>query len=291
FDMRVNGASQSDAQGLLGQYILDPTKAFNLALDLGKGDTDIITSVTAGIQLPQSNISGWASLDTKIVPNAAYQTWANSGGLLFPFLSGAQADVYAVGVASTPVSVGMHLPGYGGELSVGVRVKPTRAYYSHYIIDGTAVTNNEPTLAPEMGGNQYLVQDSLAADLGVLCSPPGMGSIRVAAVVNNIIQPQAIDFKSPSATGMLKQDVAPTTVSVGVALEDDHLTLAADLLDVTKQLGGSQLRLGAELRPMHSLALRAGYTLDGLSYGLGIGGFNIAITENDRLAFGQTVKF
>ncbi len=291
FDMRVNGAEQDNAQGLLGKYILDPTKAFTLALDLGKQETNITTSVSAGLQLPQSNISGWASIDTKIVPNAAYQTWANSGGILFPFLSGAQADVYALGIVSTPVSIGMHLPGNGGELSVGVRVKPTRAYYSHYIINDDAVENHQPTLAPEMGGNDYLSQDSLAADVGFLYSPPRMRSLRVGMVANNIVQPAPIKFDSPSANGMLKQEVAPTTLGVGIAMEDNHLTLAADLLDVTQQLGGLQLRLGAELRSDRSIALRAGYTQDGISYGVGIGGFNIAFTENDRLAFGQTVKF
>ena len=291
FDMRVNGATQEDAQGLLGQYILNPAKAFNLAIDLGKQDTEIITSVTAGIQLPQSNISGWATIDAKIVPNAAYQTWANSGGLLVPFLAGAKADVYAVGLVSAPVSVGVHLPGYGGEFDFGVRVKPIRAYYSHYIIDKDSIANKKPLLAPEMGDNNYLVKDSIAADIGVFASPPGMGSLRMAATVNNLIRPQAIDFKSPSATGMVKQEIEPTTVNVGIAIEDDHFTLAADLLDVTRQLGGSQLCLGAELRPTHSFALRAGYSQGGVSYGLGLGNFSIAITGNDTLAIGQLVKF
>lgn len=291
FDMRMDGAKQTDAQGLLGQYILDPSKAFSLALDLGKQDTFITTSVTTGIKLPFSNVSAWASMDTKIVPNEAYQTWANSGGLLLPFLPDAAADVYSIGVISIPVSIGIRLPANGGDLDFGVRIKPTRAYYSHFIVNKDAVENNEPVLAPEMGGEKFLSQESLAADIGLLYSPPGMRSLRLAAVVNNIVQPKPIDFNSPSVTGMLKQDVSATTINVGAAVENRDVTLAADLLDVTEQYGSSQLRLGAELRPMHSIAIRAGYTEDGVSYGLGLGGFNIAVTGSDTLAFGQTVKF
>lgn len=294
---RTDGAGFGDALKLLGKPSLSETDAYKLALSLGTQNTRLDTSANAGLLLPKMDLQVKAAIRTDIIPNEAFKQWASSGAEGVPSAE-ARADIHAGGIAILPsIGVGFRVPmneEKTGRLAVGVRLKPTTAYYSHYVIDSAAVMANAPQLAPEMGGKSYLKEGSISADLGVTYSLPNMPTARVAVVVNNLIEPKAVSFATASPDGMFSKQLAPRTISAGAALSGEYVTLAADLVDLTRASGNNpQLRLGAEFRvPSTPFALRGGYsTSTGLTAGVGIGGFGIAYSKNTPIMLTQSITF
>lgn len=292
---RMQGAGYGDALNMIGNPSLGAKDALDLATSLGKQDTRLDASATMGVLLPKMDLEAKAAMRTDITPNDAFKAWAKSGGAGLPSAD-ARADVYAGGLVSLPsVGVGFHVPigTRAGTVAMGVRLKPVTAYYSHYIIDSTAIAADTPALASEMDGHDYLKQGSFSADLGLMYTPASMPNAHLALVVNNLIEPQAIRFGGTAPAGLTEKQLAPRSISAGASLVGDRVTLAADLVDLTSAYGSPQLRVGGELRlPGNLLALRGGYnTSTGFTAGVGIGGFGIAYSKHTPIMLSQSITF
>jgi hypothetical protein len=286
-------SSLTDAFNLLSNATIDPGQALHYALTEGEKLTNLNSSVDAGVLLPQSDLRVNAALRTQISPNDSFKQWLTSGATGTP-PADARADIYAGAITTLPsVGVGFHLPFTEsvGRVAIGVRVKPTTTYYSHYVVDANALTANTALPAPEMGGASYLKSTSVAADLGVLFTPRSLPNIRLGLVVNNALEPRAIKLAAPRGNALTEQ-IAPRTISTGVAFVSDYVVLAADLVDLTRAQGNSQVRLGAELRGNTGLALRGGYnTGTGFTAGVGFGTLGIAFSQNTPVMLTQSITF
>lgn len=295
-DARMQGASYLDTLKLIGNPSLKPKDAIDYAIDLGSKDIRLDASATAGLLLPKMDLQVKAAIRTEIKPNDAFKAWAKSGGTgTAP--TDASADVYAGGLATLPsLGVGFHLPvdaDTTGKIAIGVRLKPTTAYYSHYVIDSDAITAHTPKLAAEMGGNDYLKQGSFSADLGIQYTPAKAPNAHFALVVNNLVEPQPIQLSSTAPNDLYARQLAPRSISAGAAIVNDRVTLAADLVDITGAYGTPQIRVGSELRlPGNLLAIRGGYnTATGFTAGIGIGGFGIAFSKSTPIMLSQSITF
>lgn len=295
FDARLLGANYGDVVDLLGKTRLDPQDALELATSLGDGPTQLDAASNFGVQLPYTDVSVEATLQARVEPNDEFRAWVREGGdpddlLSYPDM---QADLYAKGITALPsVAMGVKVPlprATAGTLAVGVRLKPVQTYYAHYVIDGAAIVAHAPQLAPEMGGVDYLKRTSFSADLGLLYAPPQYGNLRTALVVNNLIEPKALDLP-----GVGEEQLAPRTISVGAAIVEQYYTLAADLVDLSAAYHRHpQFRAGGELRlPGHILALRGGYnSATGFTCGLGLGAFGIAYSDTTPIMVSQTIPW
>ncbi|MHB9130535.1 MAG: hypothetical protein ACYDBB_05510 [Armatimonadota bacterium] len=291
---QLNGAGYSDVFSLLARPSLGAADALDLAKHLGTQTTDFSASASTGVELFKADLLATATMRTEIVPNDAFKSWAN-GSSSTPALD-ARADVYTAGIVNLPsLGMGFHLPlgKQSGRVSVGMRIKPTQAYYSHYIIDSAAViAGNGARPAEEMSGSDYLKQTSVSADLGLMYTPRSIPSARVALVVNNAIEPKAIALGPGAPDGATQRQLSPRSFSIGTALVQSRYTLAADLVDLTGAYGPKQLRLGAEWRLPAGLALRGGYnTAAGVSAGIGLGSLGLAYSKNTPVMLTQSIAF
>lgn len=292
---RMQGpASLGDAIDLIGDSKLSLDKAVELVSEVGTGPTTLDAAMSAGLALPYSDLRVSAAMRTVVTPNTEFADWVK-GGMSGSLPSTALADVKAAGIVTLPsIGVGTYVPGLPGRTAVGVRLKPMQAYYTRYTFDATNLDENGwpvGTLAPEMGGKDYLKETSFGADLGVMFTPDGNPNLHIAGVVNNLIEPKAIAFPTGGPFGDVLQ-VAPRTFSVGAAWVSELATLAVDVVDLTHKIDSTTLRLGAELRTPLGLALRGGYnTQNGFTAGLGLGDFGLAYSKDTPIMVSHTVAF
>ncbi len=293
---RMQGAAGlSDAISLLGNPKINVTDAFDLVKELGSRPTEIDASANAGLLLPHSDLQVSATVRTFIKPDVNFADWVKDGSSGAPPAVGV-ADVSALGETTLPsVGIGMYLPkldALPGKLAVGVRVKPTKAYYSHYVYNVDAGGNLNSTLAPEMGGKTYLSASSISADMGLMFTPTVLPNFHVALMVDNLIEPKAITFNAPDIDGLLSQDVSPRTFSLGAAWVNNRLTLAADLVDLTGAISKAHGAVGGELRMPLGIALRGGYNSHyGFTAGFGFRGFGLAYSQRAPLMLSNAVAF
>ena len=290
---RLNGAAGlTDAIKLIGNAAVDANEAWDMLKEVGQGPTTVDMSARTGLALPRADLLASAAVHSEITPNADFSNWLKSG-MTGDLPATASADVYSGGIAALPsLGIGFHLPEIAslpGTTSVGFRVKPTRLYYSHYIFDAA---NPDGAPAAEMGGRSYLKNTSVSADAGMTFTPRSSPNLHFAVMVNNLIQPKAMRFAAPSMRFGEEKQLAPRTISLGTAWVDQHITLAADLVDVTGNFNATHLRLGGEYRLANGLALRGGYnTQDGLTAGIGLGFFGIAFSKDAPVMISNTVTF
>jgi hypothetical protein len=298
-DAQMQGASYGDVFKLLGKPSLSSDDALDMATSLGTHNTEITASASTGVLLPQMDLQANATIRTQIKPNDEFKAWAKAGAdpLLLGNYNDPKAEVKAGGLANLPsFGIGFHLPARSknaGQLAVGVRVRTTQAYYSHYIVDAQAIADNQPRRSDEMGDNDYIKQGSFAADFGVTYSPKSSPNARLALVVNNLIEPKAIDFGPTAPAGTPSVQLAPRSFSVGAAVDQEFGTLALDVVDLTGAYGKAQVRLGGEVRaPGGLLALRGGYnTATGFTAGIGLGSFGIAYSNETPIMLSQSITF
>jgi len=294
-DSHMNGQDYTDAFALLGSPRLHANTAFTFARDLGTQPDNMSASARMGLMLVQSELTADAALRVKILPNDAYQQWATAGGVM---PAGAQADVVGVGLSDLPsIGLGLYLPSSSpsaGALAIGLRLRRTQIYYSHYVVDAAALAAGRPSVGAEMLGRDSLRSTSFAADLGFTYTPPTSQHFRMAFVVNNLVQPEKLAIADPLPAFLPNgRQMAPRTFNLGTALVDQNVTFAADLCDLTNALGdGRQARIGLELITAGGIALRGGYNSSfGLTYGLGWNGFGIAFTRQMPVLISQTMNF
>jgi hypothetical protein len=283
----------TDAIKLIGSAGVDADDAWKMLQELGQGPTTIEVSAHAGLALPRADLLASSTVRTEITPNEDFSDWLASD-MAGDMPATARADVYSGGIATLPsLGFGFHLPEVKilpGKTSVGFRVKPTQIYYSHYVFDPA---NPDGAPADEMGGKSYLKNTSVSADAGVTFTPRAAPNLHFAVMVNNLLEPGAVRFATPSERFGAEKQLAPRTVSVGTAWVNENITLAADLVDLTGKYGDSpQLRLGGEYRMLSGLALRGGYnTKNGVTAGIGLGSFGIAFSDSLPVMLSHTVAF
>lgn len=288
----ADGVGFSDALKLIGDAKVDAKKALDLLTESGSNASTVDLSASGGLALPRGDLVATAAVHTEVMPNSAFSTWVKDGQSGTP-PEGAQADIYSGGLATLPsLGFGFYLPSMTsmpGRTAVGFRIKPEQVFYSHYVFDGTSPTGRP---ADEMGGKSFLKSSGLAADMGLTFIPQNAPNVHLALVVNNVLQPKAIRFAAPSERFGASKQLAPRTISVGTAWVNENLTLAADLVDLTHKVDNSSLRLGAELRLPSGIALRGGYnTLNGLTAGIGIGGFGVAYSGKTPVMISNYISF
>ncbi len=276
FDARLDGASWTDVFRLIGKTDISPSDVLKL---IGDASTpkQIFATGSLGVLLPYSDLLVSAQMKAQVNTRDS----ATPGGALSNLTPGVTTKAL---VTLPSIGIGVPLPIFSGtgRYRLGVRVNPVQAYYSHYIVNA-----GTPQLANEMANKQYLKANSISADAGLMWSPPVLSDLRVALVVNNLIEPKAIEL------GTFKTDVAKRTFNLGSAFVTGMFTVAADLVDLTNAEGEkAQLRTGAELRLTRLLALRGGYnTHDGFTAGVGLFGFNIAYSKNTPFFASQSIMF
>lgn len=281
-----------DAVKLISSTALDTDEAWDMLKEAGEETTTVEMSANAGLALPRADLLTSAALHVEVTPNADFSIWLKSGAS-GELPATARADVYAGGAASLPsLGIGFHLPAMRslpGKTAVGFRIKPSRMYYSHYVFDPE---HPRGTPAEEMGGKSYLATSSFSADAGIIYTPQKADKLRFALMVNNLIEPKAVQFRAPSERFGLEKQLAPRTVSLGSAWEDQQITLAVDLVDITGNAGASHVRAGCEYRLPGGIALRGGYNSeDGFTGGIGFGNLGIAVSKEAPVMVTSTIAF
>jgi hypothetical protein len=286
---RMTGGRYTNAFKLVGSPVLRAGDAASFATGLGRDDVTLDASGSVGLLLPKSDLRANAALRVKVLPNASFEHWVQTGGTM---PADAHVDTVGVGMANWPsFGMGFYLPSdpyVSGLVGMGVRFKRTSVYYTHYTMNAAGGTSS--VLAPEMAGRDFHRATSFSADLGFTYMPPGTDHLRFAFVIDNLVQPKALDV----ASAFLPADrqVLPRAYSLGSAYIDTNLTLAADWVDIRGARDRPQLRLGVEARLPRAWALRGGYnTKYGFSVGLGWESIGIAYSERAPLLLSQSFAF
>jgi hypothetical protein len=169
-----------------------------------------------------------------------------------------------------------------------------RAVYSHYVVTGTNVINDTDALrAPEMNGKDTLRRSGLGIDLGVLVRPHDRpDGLSAALVATNLIKPSLVFHGTDRNGAPFRYDLQPTSVSAGTAFRTGNALVAFDLVDIGSAYGDVEARLGGEIRAGR-FALRAGYASGGggLTYGVGIGSFDLAFGAHTPVAVTRSLNF
>ena len=286
-DYLINSGSGGDATNLAKRFASEDSRfGLNGSVGLRVGPVEVLASGVA---------QGY------ILPNAALQAWGKSGGT-GSVPSNSQADVLASAVYSLPqIGFASQLKsGTGGEnftVAVGARIKYMNAVYAHYFADKAALDGGTDALkAPEMGGKDTLTKQGVGADLGIMLESKKLLGFSGGLVIANAIKPNftftgQFGANANGGGGTRTYDLLATTATAGVGFQKGGMTAVADLVDITQSIGKAELRAGVEQK-LGPIALRAGYnSATGYTYGLGLGGFDIALGKRQPLEVVRTLRF
>lgn len=122
--------------------------------------------------------------------------------------------------------------------------------------------------------------DGFGADLGFIYQPQH-SFLQYGMVINNFLDAKLEGIETPRM------------LSVGIAAQPNRRwKFAADLVNINKAYDeGTKLRMGAELNVTGSLALRAGYSGDSFTYGIGILGMNFAFSNDAPNLISRVLRF
>jgi hypothetical protein len=227
------------------------------------------------------------------LPNADLRNWVSSGAQgNVPVNS--RLDAYGLGGYQIGIGYGRRLNTPGNmDLSVGIRVKFVRSYYTHRFADANSIQNNTAgALAPEMNGNDILDESGVGLDLGFVSSASKDQGFFFGATIENLVEPRTT-FNS---TDPLLQNsiIRPykRTFNTGFGyVAPGSVVFAADFVDMFNGAGSQEFRAGAELMA-GSIALRGGYeSRSGFTLGVGLGGFNLAFGGNSSGLLSYALRF
>lgn len=236
-----------------------------------------------------------------ILPNASLQTWGKSGGT-GSVPNDARADVLASAVYSLPqIGFATQLKQGGGDgnftVAVGARIKYMNAVYAHYYAEKASLDSGTDALkAPEMNGKDSLSKKGVGADLGIMLESKKLLGLSGGLVIANAVKPDftftgQFGANAGGGGGTRTYNLLATTATAGVGFQKGGLTAVADWVDITEAIGTSQLRAGVEQR-FGGIAFRAGYnSATGYTYGIGLGGFDIALGKRQPLEVVRTLRF
>ncbi len=299
FSFRLDGVGIGDLEDVFGDSNnsgLDASKLSDIARQFG--DEDIQFGAGVGLGLFFSGLAIDFSGDAIVsgLPNATLQNWVDAGAAgAVPV--GSRLDAYGLGKGEVGFGYGkrFNTPG-SADISVGVRAKIVRSYYSHRFADTNTIQNNlDGVLAPEMGGNDVLDESGFGLDLGFIASSSKTQGLFFGATVENLLEPKT-SFQGTLPNGIPgTETVRPyqRTVNLGVGyLSPKNFHVAADLVDVFNGAGGKEFRAGAQWSVTRGFALRGGYeSRAGFTFGVGLGGFNLALGGNSAGQLGYALRF
>lgn len=296
---RLQGVSLSDVfdfSGSIGSGGFDPNDLSLIARRLGDENSQF------GLGLRWGLFAGGLAVDAagdglaSTVPNTDLQNWVAGGAQGNP-PGAAQLDAYGLGGYQFSAAYGRRLNTPGAlDLSVGVRVKLVRSYYSHHFVTGTQISNGQPgSPAPEMGGSSVLSKNGVGIDLGLIASAAKDQGLFYGMTIENLVEPNtSFNGTFPNGVPGLNQ-VKPyvRTFNFGIGyMTKENFVLAADWYDATNNAGSSEFRFGAEWLVSKGIFLRAGYeSLSGGTFGVGVAGINLAFGGNSIGNLSYAVKF
>jgi hypothetical protein len=317
-DFRMQGTSLSQIRRDIQDATDDEDSAIDLAKRLGRQDTTAELAGLAGVSVGPIvlSIDGQASM--KLQPGEGFKSWANSESVSPADLSkynsntaimdalaigdyepladalradGYYSDLNAVAFVALPsVGFGISVP-KNPNWNIGIRAKmlKSRAVFERITptVDSVELSGDSLTAI----GLDFYTDDSVAidtddsglgVDLGVIYTVPDSDiHLTTALVMNNIVKPNL------EGVGLQRM------FSVGAAASlRDNVVVAADLVNINRACNQSmKLRVGAEVSPVRWLAVRAGYGGGSFTCGLGLSGFNIAISSNMPTVVGRVWSF
>ena len=292
-DFRMEGTSLSDLMDV-ARDVQDAKgeSAIALARELGKRNTKVEVGAYAGFIAGPVAITADGQAAAELVPSDGFKSWANSESSVDWVaelgdlgLAGIQdkyhADVTGRALVSLPsVGVGFKIPN-GRGLCAGLRVKFLRSTVRYQRVQPSDVDlTGQPEFeaVPQPGEPEEVEDSGLGADVGFIYQTPGSKvQLTTALVLSNLIRPNL------EGVGLERM------ISAGAALRlSNKLLLAGDLVNINGAYDrNTQLRLGAELSPVRWFALRAGYSGGDFTFGLGLGGLNIAVSKDTPLIVGR----
>ncbi|HOM71535.1 MAG TPA: conjugal transfer protein TraF [Armatimonadota bacterium] len=281
--LRAEGANANDFIDFFTDVLTNPDNVEeDLAREFGKRDTIFDVGAATGISGSPLSLLVDAEARVRISPNAAFRQWAQTG-VLPTDPTQMEAEVWIEQALAMPsLSLGFQVPKFAsgkGDLWIGTRVRLVRGEYLRRTItwsgsldpDNLLQTSNEP-VKDESG---------LGADLGIIYRTDNPSRLSYGLVVTNLLKPDL---------GEIEQD---TIWSVGIAMQPNSRTLlVADLVNLTQAYGDDRdLRLGVEFKPHKKIALRAGYSGEALTTGIGLFGFDFAFSNDTPLSVARTIRF
>ncbi len=273
--------------------VADLANTATLLRKFARQDTELLLTGDLGLFANGFGISVGGLLDARLLPNEALRNWARNDGNPVNIPSTARGDLIAVGVFSLPDMMGgVRFSADDGELAVGAKLRFLRFYYTHYLAQGAQLQGSAGVRAPELQGRDFLERTTTALDLGFIWRPAGDSNYTLAAVVENFIEPN-VRFEATDRNGQVfRFKPLVRTYHLGVAVDTETGTLfVLDLVDIGNNAGRGEVRAGIEQR-VGRLALRTGYaSRTGWTAGLGLGGFNIAYSEQFPVVVSRTLNF
>ncbi len=296
FDVSTRGASLTrlvDELKFRRGSVVDIEEGASILRRFAREDTRLVATGDLGLALNGIAISAGFVLDARLLPNGVLRNWARTDGNPNTIPSNSRGDIIAIGVVSLPdITVGTRLNYAGGDLAVGARFRSLRMYYTHFFADETALRNNRDAIrAPELGTRNFIEKSASGVDIGLLWRSEG-GSTSYALVVENLIEPN-VRFDATNRDGnpiVLKP--FKRTIHAGIATElIDGGLWVLDFVDIGNNAGRAEIRTGYEQR-LGGLTLRSGYaSRTGWTFGLGIGGFNIAYSDEFPVVVSRMLNF
>ncbi|MBX3113295.1 MAG: conjugal transfer protein TraF [Fimbriimonadaceae bacterium] len=296
FSFRFDGVGLGDLQDFrssINQGGLDSGDMAELAKKFGDNNFQFGGGVGLGIFFQGLAIDFGGDALVAGLPNAELQSWVQ-GGSQGAVPMDAQLDAYGLGGYEFGIGYGRRLntPGIM-DISLGVRAKIVRSYYTHRYVDSAAIqSNSEGSLGSEMGGKNVLNESGLGLDLGMVASAnKDRGYFLGATIENFLIPTTTFDATTPMLANSIVRPYA-RTVNFGFGyITPGKFVFAADFIDALNGGDRKELRVGSEYL-MGNLAFRGGYeSRSGFTVGFGIGGFNMAFGGNSSGQFSYALRF
>ena len=278
---RMEGIGLSDIREW-GDKIWDLSgeEGIDLARELGKEEILMDLGLTTGITGSPISILADGEARVRVSPNEAFKEYARTGVLpADPTEMG--ATVRAEAVAALPsVALGLKVPSFAsgkGDLWIGTRVRYVQGRYVQRTISGT----NDPEDILTTTEEPVQSESGIGADFGLIYRTPGPSQLSYGLAVTNLLKPSLGDI------------VQESVWSVGIAAKPNpRVTLVADLVNITRAYDESmKLRAGIEFKPIKAIALRAGYSGECFTTGIGIFGIDFAFATRTPLSISRTIRF
>ena len=298
---KLDGISLGNVRDVVGSIDhggLDASGILSLARNYADGPKAVGVNGSAGFRLGGFAIGASGEAGINSIPNAALQTWAQSGGSINTLPPTAREDAYGFGYQQLEMAYGNSVRTTAGKFTIGANVRQIKAYYAHKFADSNTIINNDQNGVQNGSGivGNYATQNGTGVDLGMLYNFPGNNELYLGGLIQNIIEPNIKFNYEPAGGG---QAIIPggfdpfkRTFNVGLGYVHSKLLMAADLVDIGNHSGGQQLRYGAEYQLGGNTYLRAGYNSQtAFTYGLSISGFNIQVGGKAPLSITSAIRF
>ncbi len=296
FSFRIDGVGIGDLQDFFGDIDnggLNEDDLAKIARNLGDEDFQFGAGTGLGVYFNGFALDFEGDALVAGLPNQSLQTWVRNGSQgAVPIDS--RLDAYGLGGYQVGIGYGRRLNTPGEmDVSIGLRAKIVKSYYTHRFADANSIQNNTPgALSPEMGGEDTLSENGFGLDFGIVASASKDRGFFVGATVENLLIPNTtFNATTPNLTTSTIRPYARTFNSGVGFINPGKYVFAADFIDMFNGASAQELRVGSEWI-LGGFALRGGYeSRSGFTVGAGFGGFNLAFGGNSNAALSYALKF